>query len=100
MENNIHAVNGSAEKTPVHSHRKAARKASVLWAAVASFVITLVVMTLFEVMKQILKPSITIWQSHTITIVFTSCIVFLLSLMVLKEFKWRMIEEMEYRHAA
>lgn len=32
----------------------------------------LVIMTLYETAKQLLNPSITIWESHAITIVFTS----------------------------
>jgi len=36
------------------------------------FVAMLTVMTIYEVTKQLLNPSITIWESHAITIVFTS----------------------------
>jgi len=37
-------------------------------------IIMLVLMTTYEVLKQVISPDITIWQSHTITIIFsTTC---------------------------
>jgi len=38
------------------------------------FLGTLIVMTIFELVKQILDPGITVWESHTFTILFTSCL--------------------------
>lgn len=38
------------------------------------FVAMLVAMFMYEMAKQILSPSITIWESHTITILFTSIV--------------------------
>jgi len=49
-------------------------------------VIMLVMMTLFEGAKQILLPEISIWGSHTITIVFTTLLTTVISYFVLKKF--------------
>ena len=35
---------------------------------------TMVLMTIYEVVKQVLHPDITIWQSHMITIFFTTIV--------------------------
>jgi two-component system sensor kinase FixL len=35
---------------------------------------TLIGMTLFETLKQIIQPNISIWQSHIVTIVFATCV--------------------------
>lgn len=48
--------------------------------------ITLVMMTLYESVKQILMPDISIWGSHTITIVFTTLLATVVSYFVLKQF--------------
>jgi PAS domain S-box-containing protein len=43
------------------------------------FLATLAVMTVFVVSEQILFPDIPVWEAHVITILFTSCLVILLS---------------------
>ncbi len=45
----------------------------------AVFFCTLAVMTLFEVVKQTLDPGITVWQSHIVTILFTSVLAFIIA---------------------
>src|SRR5438128_1761140 len=100
MDNNLHVGDGNAEKNAVQPSSSVCPKASVLVGAVATFAITLVVMLLFEAVKQQFRPSITIWQSHAITICFTAIVAFLVSLMVLKGFRSRMLAEMATRQAA
>jgi PAS domain S-box-containing protein len=46
------------------------RKVSLL----VVFLGTLAVMTIFEIVKQILNPRISVWESHIVTILFTSCL--------------------------
>src|SRR5712692_8856732 len=97
MDNNIHAGGGNAEKNAVQPDSSLCPKASVLAGAVATFAITFVVMLLFEIVKQLFRPSISIWQSHAITICFTASVAFLVSLIILKRFRSRMLAEMANR---
>ena len=46
---------------------------------VVVFLGTLAVMTIFEIVKQILNPGITVWESHIITILFTSCLAIIIA---------------------
>ncbi len=67
------------------------------------FLCTLAVMTIFEVVKQILNPSITIWQSHIITILFTSCLSIIIAYFAfqsLHDAHRRLSEELKKRIAA
>ena len=48
--------------------------------------IMLVLMTLYEGLKQFLMPDISIWGSHTITIIFTTLLATLISFFVLRKF--------------
>jgi len=67
------------------------------------FLCTLTVMTIFEVVKQTLNPGITIWQSHIITILFTSClsiIVAYFAFQSLHKVHRRISEELKKRIAA
>ena len=65
--------------------------------------IMLVLMTLFEGVKQFLLPDITIWESHTITIAFTTLLATIVSYFVLKSFHGNYqdrLKEIIHRRAA
>ncbi|MCX6698434.1 MAG: hypothetical protein NTV68_00680 [Methanomicrobiales archaeon] len=67
------------------------------------FLCTLGVMTVFEVIKQTLNPGITIWQSHIITILFTSCLSIIIAYFPFQSFHKahrRISEELKKRIAA
>ena len=67
------------------------------------FLCTLAVMTIFEVVKQILNPGITVWESHIITILFTSCIAIIIAYFTfqsLHEAHQKASEELEKRITA
>ena len=46
----------------------------------------LVGMTMFEVSKQLIHPDIGIWESHIVTILFTTCVAFILGFWVLRRY--------------
>ncbi len=67
------------------------------------FICTLAVMTIFEVVKQIMSPEITVWESHVITILFTSCLAIIIAYFAfqsLHEAHRKASEELEKRIAA
>ncbi len=67
------------------------------------FFATLAVMTVFEVSKQILVPGITVWGSHIITILFTSCLAIIISyftLQSIRETGEKAAKELELRTSA
>ena len=47
----------------------------------------LILMSSYEFIKQLLKPSITIWQSHSITIIFSSMVATVTAFFVLKKYE-------------
>jgi PAS domain S-box-containing protein len=47
---------------------------SLVYSLFVVFFGSLLIMTVFEYFKQIMSPNITIWGSHILTIVFTSCL--------------------------
>jgi hypothetical protein len=63
-------LSGAARARPQPMHTSASMTASLAKAAL----LALLGMTLFETCKQLLLPQLTIWQSHGITIIFTTCI--------------------------
>jgi PAS domain S-box-containing protein len=73
---------------------------TVRWAVAAVFFATLVVMSVFELAKQVIRPDITIWESHEATILFTSVIsiaIAYLPIRALQGAQRRMSEEAERR---
>ena len=48
---------------------------------------SLILMSSYEFVKQLLKPTITIWQSHTITIIFSSMVATVTAYFVLKKYE-------------
>ncbi len=48
---------------------------------------TLAGMTIYETLKQIISPDITIWESHTVTIIFSTIIATIATYYVLKKFE-------------
>jgi PAS domain S-box-containing protein len=56
------------------------------------FLGTLAMMTVFELVKQFLVPDITVWESHIITILFTSCLA-----VVIAYFTVQSLHEAHYR---
>ncbi|MFA7303568.1 MAG: PAS domain S-box protein [Methanoregula sp.] len=70
---------------------------------VVVFLGTLAVMTIFEIVKQTLNPGITIWESHIITILFTSCLAIIIAYFTfqsLHEAHRKASEELEKRITA
>src|ERR1700723_2779258 len=55
-----------------------------LWKAGAAGLTGLIVITAFEATKSIVFTHITLWQSHTITILFCTALVFILSAVFLR----------------
>ena len=47
--------------------------------------IMLVAMTVYEVLKQVISPNITIWQSHIVTIIFSTLIATVVGYFVLRK---------------
>lgn len=60
-------------KTPDNAKQKSILRKLTPSLAITS-VSTMILMTIYEVVKQLLHPDITIWQSHMITIAFTTIV--------------------------
>lgn len=61
---------------------------------------TLVTMASFEVLKQGLLPRVTMWGSHSITIVFTAWLAGVISFVTLRKFRCKLLLEATSRRAA
>src|ERR1700733_13990934 len=59
-------------------------KMNYLWKAAAAGWIGLLVLTAFEATKSMVFTRLTLWQSHTITILFCSALFFILSAVFLR----------------
>jgi PAS domain S-box-containing protein len=70
-------------------------KLQVVWilGGVAALVATSATMTVFEVAKQWLLPSLSLRKSHLITISFTGFLAFVMSLVILKRFRSDLLSE-------
>jgi PAS domain S-box-containing protein len=65
--------------------------------------INLLVMTIYEIAKQLFYPQITLWQSHVVTIVFSSLVTTLIAFLMLRGWNQlydRAIQELDRRVAA
>lgn len=63
-----------------------------------TFLSTLILMTIYETLKQLINPEITIWQSHIITIMFTSIIAPITAYFAFKEIeklRWQGLSDLE-----
>src|SRR5262245_9284412 len=65
---------------PTHDRRSS----SLLRLLGRLFVITLVGMTSFEIIKELIHPTTTLWQSHVVTILFSGCVAVLAGFVVLR----------------
>jgi PAS domain S-box-containing protein len=68
-------------------------RASLLPSALGVLLATSAIMTVFEVVKQWLFRPSTIWKSHIITICFTGAVAFLVTLRILKTFRFSLQHE-------
>jgi signal transduction histidine kinase len=64
---------------------EAASKGIPIWPVVRTALVMLCMMTLYESLKQILFPRITIWQSHFVTIVFSSVVATIAAYVILRK---------------
>lgn len=81
--------------------RKPAGQSQRLASSLLLLTVTMLVgMTIYEWLKQLLLPNITIWQSHMITIIFSTCIATIAGFFVLREharLQQRLVEEIAER---
>lgn len=79
-----------------------AQKFNLNHALLKILLVSLLVMTVYEVTKQQLFPQITLWQSHAVTIIFSSLLTTLIAYLALRYWNQlhdRAIEELERRVA-
>lgn len=72
-DNGDRAQNGTAEKdVPANGQTQPAGRKRLVGSLALTMLVMLIGMTAYEVLKQRIHPDITIWQSHIVTIIFTS----------------------------
>jgi PAS domain S-box-containing protein len=71
-------------------------KMNYLWKAATAGLTGLLVMTAFEATKSIVFTRITLWQSHAITILFCSALIFILSVVVFRNEQVKVKESIDF----
>ena len=78
---------GPAMDNMIINERQAPQNGKRLFHLGCVMMTSLILMSSYEFVKQLLKPTITIWQSHSITIIFSSIVATVTAYFVLKKYE-------------